>query len=157
MVCLHLMVRVHLQQQTVTSCVCTSSQTKATVWEQTETRSFTSTHKRGRRLSTAQTPPSEREPGTPLHEKGKQEKRIPQNESQMHYSGWSVRTDFTYSEERSHGTQLYWVLSRGTCDSFWNQIPFYQWTRSCNGETNTKPSINRPEKKQKTSKRYNPK
>lgn len=37
---------------------------------------------------------------------------------------------FTHDEGRSRDTQLYWVLSQETCDSFWSQIPFCQWTQS---------------------------
>lgn len=44
---------------------------------------------------------------------------------------------WTYSEGRSLDIQPCWVLSQGTCDSSWNQIPFYRWTRSWEWKINT--------------------
>lgn len=52
------------------------------------------------------------------------------NAISTHIVYWREENEFTYNEERSHDTQLYWVLSQETCGSFWSQIPFCQWTRS---------------------------
>lgn len=93
-------------------------------------------------LSTAQSLPSERGPETPLCKDHKQrtfsylflsmyEHII--NRKQKSVSIQQADQCFTYSEGTSRDIQPYWVWSRGTCDSFWNQIPFYQWTRSWKG------------------------
>lgn len=121
----------------------------------TQTMAFSPSQqsRRVRFLSTAQTPPSERGPETPLYGDNKQHLltsslllcirckdctgiAAKQHVISMH-AVYRKSKCLTYSEGRSRDIQPCWVLSQGTCDSSWNQIPFYRWTRSWEWKINT--------------------